>query len=325
MFKKLMILNLCLLFITGCSVNTPEEPKTPAATTNTMTRNNHDYTFDVVSGATNGRHEGIAYTGDEKWQRMMWSGRPEIGVVTGDYYFDSLDFNGGYIATVTVVTENNALQLVEFDEISPQNYYAPEWANRTKRTSGYANWQMDNGRTDTTLVTIVNAMTFLEYQMMTQNSLVGEFNAPAGSSTSLRGGFEPVAEKIAPRVEKPSNLYYIGVTESIGDGLYARLGVIYNKQDQSIYDVIYDEYFDDNPAAITDPTLQQFYRQSKYHAREFEAVTQQPFREDVTALKDAVKQQQTLDISIENTAISVHYRTLAERVYQLSQEKMSEF
>ncbi|WP_159649404.1 hypothetical protein [Erysipelothrix aquatica] len=322
MFKKFMILNLCLLFITGCSVNSPKDPQTA---TNTMTRNNHDYTFDVVSGATNGKHEGVAYRGDEKWQRMMWSGRPEIGVVTGDYYFDSLDFNGGYIATVMVVAENNALQLVEFDEISPQNYYAPEWANRTKRTSGYANWQMDNGRTDTTLVTIVNAMTFLEYQMMTQNSLVGEFNAPAGSSTSLRGGFEPVVNKIAPRVAKPSNLYYIGVTEAIGDGLYARLGVIYNKQDQSIYDVIYDEYFDDNPEAIADPALQQFYRESKYHAREFETVTQQHFHDDVNALKAAVKQHQTLDIPIDNTAISPHYRPLAERVYQLSQEKMSDF
>lgn len=317
-----MILNLCLVFITGCSVNTPKDPQTA---TNTMTRNNHEYTFDVVSGATNGKHEGVAYRGDEKWQRMMWSGRPEIGVVTGEYYFDALDFNSGYIATVTVVAENNALQLVEFDEISPQNYYAPEWANRTKRTSGYANWQMDNGRTDTTLVTIVNAMTFLEYQMMTQNSLVGEFNAPAGSSTSLRGGFEPVAKKIAPRVENPSNLYYIGVTEAIGDGLYARLGVIYNKQDQTIYDVIYDEYFDDTPEAIIDPALQQFYRQSKYHAREFEAVTQQHFHDDVNALKAAVKQHQTLDIPIENTAISPHYRVLAERVYQLSQEKMSDF
>ncbi|WZU00923.1 hypothetical protein MGH68_15750 [Erysipelothrix sp. D19-032] len=45
----------------------------------------------------------------------------------------------------------------------------------------------------------------------------------------------------------------------------------------------------------------------------------------MNALKAAVKQHQTLDIPIENTAISPHYRALAERVYQLSQEKMSDF
>ena len=69
-------------------------------------------------------------------------------------------FDGGYTALIDVVVKDQQIQLVEFDERGPKNYYSEEWAGVTKRLSGYANFQANNARTDQSLVTVVNTMTF---------------------------------------------------------------------------------------------------------------------------------------------------------------------
>lgn len=116
---------------------------------------------------------------------MFWSGRPSVGIVVGNYYYEEQ----------------------EFDEKGSNNYYFTEWAGQTKRLSGYANFQAQNNRTDAPLVTIVNAMTFLEHQMITQNSLVGNFYSVKGASNSnsVRNGFIPVAEELSKKLGKKSD------------------------------------------------------------------------------------------------------------------------
>jgi len=250
--------------------------------------NGHLYQVDAVSGATveeKSNNEKTEMDETEKEGKMYWSGRPKLGTVEGDYYHNEVEFNGGYTAVVDVVTKDDQISLVEFDEVGPGNYYDGDWAGMNKRLSGYAFFQASKGRTDKTLVTIVNTMTFLENQMMEQNRLDGDFQTVKGSSNSANEGLMPAAKELATEIKTPSKEMYYSVSTDFGEGLFGRLIVIREKETKKIIDVRYDEYFADSKEDIKDKDLQKYYRQSKYYSKDYSKESGQDFRKEIDKLK----------------------------------------
>lgn len=280
-------------------------------------RNGHEYEVDTVSGATTGEYSGTEYKGEEKQEKMYWSGRPEVGTVKGDYYTDTIDFEDGYIGTADVVIAGDKLVLVEFDERGPDDYYSETWAGQTKRTSGYANFQAENDRTNVTLVTIVNGMTILEDQMMKNNSLTGDFVSVKGSSNSVRRGFIPLAEKIDSEIKKGATLTYQAVTKDLGDGLFARLIIIKDKNNGKITEAKYNEFFADTKDEIKNEDDKQFYRQSKYDSITYADESGVDFKKISDELTDKIVKDQTLDIAPSDETIKSHYDSVATDMKEL--------
>ncbi|MFK4899267.1 hypothetical protein [Lactococcus petauri] len=293
------------------------EKNTSSKDINSFTRNDHEYNIDVVAGATSGVYNGNAYTGQEKMEKMYWSGRPEIGTVIGEYYYDTFEFDGGYLATLDVVTQRDKLISVEFDEKAPDNYYSPEWVGQTKRLSGYANFQAENSRTDVTLVTLVNAMTFLEAQMLEKNSLIGYFYSVKGASNSVRNGYIPLAEQLEKKLKNKSSETYYALTKSLGRGLYGRLIVIKDKSKDQIVDVRYDEYFADSKNEIPEESLKEYFRQSKYYSRSYSTKSGQNFRELVDDLKTEVLSQQKLQVTIKDSSLQENYSQFIQEMTKM--------
>lgn len=293
---KVGILLISLFLLIGCSqVDKPEKSQDHVA----FEINGQHNEYDIVSSATSGNVDGEGYQGEEKEKRMKWSGRPSEGVIQGDYYYDFLEFDGGYLATVFIVKnrETEEIIAIEFDERSPDHYYDSSWANQTKRTSGYANWQMQNERTDKSLVTVVNAMTFLEYQVLKKNSVDGEFMTPKGSSNSGYHGYIPLLRKIGNKINKESQKHYVAVTRDLGQGIFARLQVVYNKGDHKILDLHYDEYFADEKNLIKEEVLKEYYRQSKYQSPLYQQQLGDKFKDLVDQYRREVIEKQNLMVS----------------------------
>lgn len=323
MKKKILLLSLLSLFVlTSCKADpkpgTQDNSKQVSTESNSnngsMELHNHSYKYDVVTGATNGTSNAKAYTGKEKEDKMHWSGRPEVGKVVGKYYHDELTFDGGHIAFLDVVKQNNKLVLVEFDEKSPAHYYSPDWANQTKRLSGYADFQAENSRTDTTLVTIVNAMTFLEFQMKQANSLTGDFYSVRGASNSVRRGFIPLADQLSKKMNTTSTEKYYGLTKDLGNGLYGRLVIIKDTSNNKVIDARYDEYFSDNKEEISNESLKQYYRQSKYESKTYSSNSGQNFKKEADDLKKAIIDGQTLDVTINDKGLNDNYKQLSSEM-----------
>ncbi|MEG0415977.1 MAG: hypothetical protein RR565_07540 [Erysipelothrix sp.] len=267
MKKFIPFILLCTL-LSGCTSNFQNKIEENSKSHIKFEVNGQENEFDVVSGATTGKNNGKVYIGEEKEARMKWSGRPDVGIIQGDFYYDSLYFNGGYLATLSIVKDPSADRIihVHLDERAPWDYFAVAWQNQTKRTSGYANWQMQNERTNVSLVTIVNTMTYLEHQVIEQNSVSGNFKTPEGSSTSGSKGFIPLLRQIEPKLNQESSQTMISVTQDVDAGLYASMQVVYDKNSDNIVDLHYDEYFADEKELIDDPNLKIYYRQSKYQS-----------------------------------------------------------
>lgn len=292
--KKTLVIIMCLL-LSACAPSKKEE-ENQSSNRAKIDINGQISEFDIISGATTGKVEGPAFKGDEKAERMKWSGRPKIGLIEGDYTFDSLNFNGGYLATVAIIQDSKTKDIisVRFDEKAPENYYAPEWQNQTKRTSGYANWQMENERTDVSLVTIVNAMTYLESQVLENNSVTGNFKNPKGASTSAVEGFIPLLAQVEPKLKSTSPLKIISVTRELGGGIFGSLQVVYNKETNKIVDFHYDEFFADEKGEITEETLQKYYRQSKYQSPSYLTDTNSSFKDDVNKYRSSIVDEEKL-------------------------------
>ncbi|MGX4685411.1 hypothetical protein JNUCC83_00695 [Vagococcus sp. JNUCC 83] len=280
-------------------------------------RNGHEYEVDTVSGATTGEYSGTEYKGEEKQEKMFWSGRPEVGTLKGDYYTGTIDFEDGYIGTADVVMDGDKLLLVEFDERGPDDYYSETWAGQTKRTSGYANFQAQNDRTNVTLVTIVNGMTILEDQMLKNNSLTGDFVSVKGSSNSVRRGFIPLAEKIDKETKNGSNLSYQSVTKDLGAGLFARLIIITDKESGKITEAKYNEFFADTKDDIKNKEDQQFYRQSKYDSITYAKESGVDFKKISDELTEKIVKDQSLGVAPSDDAIKNHYDSVATDMKEL--------
>ncbi|MDO4787376.1 MAG: hypothetical protein Q4A13_10575, partial [Fretibacterium sp.] len=134
--------------------------------------NGHVFSYDVMSGATvlPSRTAGggpAPMDPEEKERRLFWSVQPPRGVIRGEYYHENYGFggkNGDYSALIDLVIDKGRIVHIEMDEMTPPEYYSELWRAQRKRTSGYAFFQATKPRTDRTLVTVVNGLTFLEWQ-----------------------------------------------------------------------------------------------------------------------------------------------------------------
>lgn len=231
--------------------------------------------------------------GQEKIKAMYWSVQPPKGIIVGDYYSGKKVFDGGYEAYAEVVVNNNEIVHIELNERPPITYYASEWAGETKRRSGYGFFQAKNARTNYTLVTLINGMSYLEWQVLKNQKLDLVYKTLFGSSNSAKNGFVPLLKEMAKEVkEKASDKRYVGITQPYDCGISTRLEVIYEKG--KIVDLKYDEIFADDKENIKNPVLQEFYRQSKLESIEYNRITNKSFRTFVNTLRREVLRSQSL-------------------------------
>ena len=231
--------------------------------------------------------------GQEKIDAMYWSIQPPKGIIVGDYYSGQKVFDGGYEAYAEVVVNNNEIVHIELNERPPVTYYAAEWAGETKRRSGYGFFQAKSPRTDYTLVTLINGMSYLEWQVLKNQKLDFDYKTLFGSSNSARNGFVPLLKEIAKEVkEKATDKRYVGITQPYDCGISTRLEVIYEKG--KIVDLKYDEIFADDKENIKNPVLREFYRQSKLESIEYNRITNKSFRTFVNTLRREVLRSQSL-------------------------------
>jgi len=231
--------------------------------------------------------------GQEKIDAMYWSIQPPKGIIVGDYYSGQKVFDGGYEAYAEVVVNNNEIVHIELNERPPATYYAAEWAGETKRRSGYGFFQAKSPRTDYTMVTLINGMSYLEWQVLKNQKLDFDYKTLFGSSNSARNGFVPLLKEIAKEVkEKATDKRYVGITQPYDCGISTRLEVIYEKG--KIVDLKYDEIFADDKENIKNPVLREFYRQSKFDSIEYNRITNKSFRAFVNTLRREVLRSQAL-------------------------------
>ena len=231
--------------------------------------------------------------GQEKINAMYWSVQPPKGIIVGDYYSGKKVFDGGYEAYAEVVVNNNEIVHIELNERPPITYYASEWAGETKRRSGYGFFQAKNARTNYTLVTLINGMSYLEWQVLKNQKLDLDYKTLFGSSNSAKNGFVPLLKEMAKEVkEKASDKRYVGITQPYDCGISTRLEVIYEKG--KIVDLKYDEIFADDKENIKNPVLREFYRQSKLESIEYNRITNKSFRTFVNTLRREVLRSQSL-------------------------------
>lgn len=280
----------------------------------------HDYQYDVVTGATQttfGTTPPALYSETEKKAKMFWSNQPPLGLLKGDYYKNEGKFTGGNYGIVEIVTAENEGRIldVEFTEFASDPYYDTRYSGVNKRLSDYAFFQASNTRTDSTLVTVVNGITYLEKQMRDENRVTGDFYTVKGSSTSARDGFMPLAAALDNVIRKPTTTKYQGYAEELENGLIGRLEVI--TTDGRIEEVYYDEYFGDMEEKINDPLLKPYYRQSKYYSLSYQEQMGNEFIDFSDQLVSEIKQTQSLALS--NATLEKHpsfevYQKLAEHL-----------
>lgn len=317
--KKLICIVFSSLLLAACSnenshLETATEPKAKKITVQTKA---HEYNYDVVTSATTttfGTNPEPKWTPEQKEAKMFWSVQPPTGIIKGNYYKNERQFDGGNKGILELVTDDNGKLIhVEFNELASATYYESKYANASKRLSDYAFFQATNARTDDTLVTWVNGITFLEGQMLAENRLDGNFQTVKGSSTSARNGMMPLAAEMKDWVKKPFGFYYYGIAEPLGNGLTARLQVV--TENEEIISAKYDEIFADQKVEITDSALQSLYRQSKYYSLDYETMTGDDFVAFADGLeKHVLQSQDLLDIPKQDLASFRNYEKVATKL-----------
>lgn len=285
--------------------STEKEPASSSQTetneqaVNKLSFEDTSYNYDVVTGATQttfGSNPKPIYTYEEKLKKMFWSNQPPLGLLEGNYFTNEGYFDVGNKGIVEIVTDDaNTIVNVEFNEYGAENYYESKYAGANKRLSDYAFFQAQNPRTDETLVTVVNGITFVEKQMREENRVDGHFNTVKGSSTSAREGLMAIAAELADQIRQSSDTKYIGYAEDFGDGLIGRLQLTVTEG--KIDSARYDEYFADHPQAIKSEQLKKYYRQSKYYSLTYNEDTANDFTEFSDRLTKAIVDQQSLVIT----------------------------
>ncbi|EOL46336.1 hypothetical protein [Enterococcus caccae] len=284
----------------------PSSEETKEKGVNDLSFENTSYNYDVVTGATQttfGSNPKPLYTYEEKLEKMFWSNQPPLGLMEGNYYTNDGYFDVGNKGIVEIVTDDtHKIINVEFNEYGAENYYASKYAGANKRLSDYAFFQAQNPRTDTTLVTVVNGITFVERQMREENRITGNFETVKGSSTTAREGLMAIAAELADEIKQPSKTKYIGYAEDFGNGLIGRIQLTVT--DGKIDSARYDEYFADQPEKIVADNLKKYYRQSKYFSLEYKEETNDDFVSFADSLTKAIIEQQKL--VLENSELAKH-------------------
>lgn len=223
--------------------------------------------------------------------KLDWSAQPPLELIKGDYYKVEERFRQGHLGTLEVVKNDNKLVHIEFNEMTRPNYYNRYYQNVSKRRSAY-NFSMGEAKG----AAWIQGVQLVEKQMLERQQITGEFDAVSGASNSTKQSMIPLAEKLAPSLEKPTNEKYYGLAEKLDGGLTSRLQIIIS--DKKITSVRYDEIFADSPDEITDPKLKRFYRQSKYESVDYDEPSRIGFNVQMDALnKKVVETQNLLDLS----------------------------
>ena len=292
--------------------------------------NGHVFSYDVMSGATvlPSRVVGggpAPMDPEEKERKLFWSVQPPRGIVRGEYYHENYSFggkNGDYSALIDLVVDKGRIVHVEMDEVTPPEYYSELWRAQRKRTSGYAFFQATKPRTDRTLVTVVNGLTFLEWQILKANSLNIDFDTVYGSSNSARDGFIPGVKELLEKVKEPSGRYYIGIAEPGEDGVTPRLELIF--EGRKIVEARYNEIFADDREAIRDEGLRKYYRQSRRDSVYYREDTKGVFNAFVDRLTAAILDKQSLDVSVApGTPEAENYARLAVKIQPFVDEYLA--
>ncbi len=290
--KKSMIIGLIAIMIGACAFvfwpkSSPEksvdETTLPKSSFKGQVTTMYDNYYipegvDTVTEATAEDYSAkltAKYTLEEKAQLMKWSTVPSLNYIHGDYYAEEMYFDGNYLAQLKVVVQAGKIVHLQFDELAPSDYYMEAYRNRSKRFSDYAFIQFQNKRTDYTLVTWVNGITFVEKQMIEENRLSGNFKTLKGSSNSARRGFIPLANRMAETIKQPSPLTYDALALEVEPGVYARLEII--SENGFVKDLIYDEILGEKET-IEDESLKPYFRQSKYHSIGYNLETGDAFK-----------------------------------------------
>lgn len=300
-------------------VTVKNEPKT-IIENNQLTFDQHEYTYDVVTGATQttfGSNPPALYTKKEKSEKMFWSNQPPLGLLEGYYYKNEGLFTGNNYGVVEIVTDPKDARIrhVEFTEFASDTYYEPKYAGANKRLSDYTFFQAEDTRTDDTLVTVVNGITFVEQQMRNENRVTGEFLTVKGASTSAREGFIPLAAAMKDWIREPYDSKYFGYAKELDSGLIARLQIV--TRDEKIEIARYDEYFADQKEKMLDKDLQPFYRQSKYYSLDYNEKTNNEFKIFSDKLADEIIKNSSLDIDnaqLINHSSYENYKLLAKNI-----------
>lgn len=280
--------------------------------------NGHAYEYDTTSGATvlPSRKVNPKSPMDPqvKAEKMYWTAEPPLGLIEGEYYGLRFDFphrDLTFSAYVDCVVDKGRIVHIEMDEQLDPRYYDKYWAGSRKRRSGYTFFQQSKGRTDDTLVTWANGITFLEYQVLKHNSLNIPFDTVYGSSNSARDAFIPAVGKLNAMVDKPSDEYYIGLTEPLANGVLARLQLVF--KGKTIRDARYDEIFPDTPADIKDEKLKKYFRTSKYEGLAYKDDFGPGFRTFADQLTKAIVEKNSLQVDLPNApAEMANYERLAK-------------
>lgn len=295
--KKISALLFASVLLAGCTTNSSglkaNEYSVIDQTSDKVIYNGHEYDYDITSGATvlpSRKADGQQTKPmdlKEKENVLYWTAEPPMGLIAGEYYrIDDLfgHFNSQYTASIDLVVNEGKIVHVEMDEKLSADYYNPTWANQYKRRTGYTWFQFSKPRTDTTKVTWANGITFLEWQILKNNSLAIDFDTVYGSSNSARDGFIPAVAKLKDMVKDPSGMYYLGLSKDLGDGLIGRLEVIF--QDKNIKQVRYDEIFRDDKSLIQDEALKEYARQSKHDSVAYNEKTNHEFQQLAMVIND---------------------------------------
>lgn len=289
LIQRIVVLLLCGIAVIGCKSGKKQQDIEKITTT----INGYEYHYDVVTGATvENKEKTTPMDYEEKLKQMFWSPKPSVGFVKGDYYHAEATFDEGHLASVDIVKDGDKIVFAELDEIVSPTYYAKDFAGSSKRYSGYAFLQAKSQRTDKTLVTLVNSLTYLEHQIVQENRLAGEFKTVRGSSNSINRGFLPTIATLTEQVAKPSGQYYYSLTKDMGDGITARLLVV--TENGKIIKAKYDEFFGDTQEAISSPDMKQFYRQSKYHSITYPQLTNVDFKAFADSLASSIIESQDM-------------------------------
>ncbi|MCM0648114.1 FMN-binding protein [Clostridium swellfunianum] len=267
-----LIITIIAATITGCA------PKQPV--------NNQNADKAETASKPTESSEGAA-----KNTKLEWSIQPKLGITKGDYYKIEERFRQGHLGTLEAVKNDGKIVLVEFNERTRPNYYHRYYQDVPKRMSEY-NFTMGEKKGAAWIQGVLKA----EKQMLEKQSLTTEVDTVSGASNSVKQSMVPLAQKLAPALEKASNEKYYSIAEKLDGGLTGLLKVVV--KDKKIVSVRYDEIFADSPDEIKDPALKKYYRQSKYESVEYEEPSRIGFNVQMDELnKVAVQTQNMLDIS----------------------------
>lgn len=222
---------------------------------------------------------------------LSWSVQPKPGLIKGDYYRAEERFRQGHLGIFELVTQDDAIVYVEFNEISRANYYNRYYQNVPKRMSEY---NFDMGRKKG--AAWIQSVVLVEEQMLEQQRITGDFDVVSGASNSIYQSMLPLAEKISQVMEQDSNQRFYSYAEKLGGGLTGFLKVVLT--DGKISSVQYDEIFADSPSEIENEGWKKHYRQSKYQSVEYDEPSRIGFNFQMDRLNEKViRTQDLLDIS----------------------------